>query len=182
MCNKTGHELHKPYNAMDVANYVVKHFIDEKQPIPNLLLLKILYYLQADSLIKYDTSLFSEAIEKWGYGPVIPEVYSNFKSYGPAPITSTIKYVEINDDGSWRLINPANRELEEQDKPQINALADEIYNKFWKNPFQLVYKTHEEPMWKKDEHKIQNGILHIPYSNDEIRDYFKIKGNWPWEN
>lgn len=182
MNNKDMVRLSRPYNVMDVANYVVQHFIEKNHPIPNLLLLKILYYLQADSLRKDYVPLFNEAIEKWGYGPVVPEVYSNFKSYGAAPITSTMKYVLVNDDGSWKLINPAKRELEKQDIVQINALADEIYNHFGQNPFLLVNKTHKEPMWKKDESKIRSGSLHITYNNNEIKNYFKNQGNWPWEN
>lgn len=180
MNDKTGSVLNKPYNVMDVANYVVQHFIDKEHPIPNLLLLKILYYLQANSLKENNTPLFEEAIEKWGYGPVIPEVYSNFRAYGAAPITSTIRYVEVNTDGSWRLIDPEKRKLENQDTLQIEELADEIYDEYGSDPFQLVNKTHEEPMWKRDESKIKKGILHIPYNNDEIREYFITPGNWPW--
>lgn len=59
--------LSKPYNVMDVANYVVQHFIDRGTPINNLLLNKILYYLQADSLRQTGKPLFKEQIEKWGY-------------------------------------------------------------------------------------------------------------------
>lgn len=180
--NKQMKILHKPYCVMDVANYVVQHFIDQNHPIPNILLLKILYYLQADSLRKNKGRLFNEAIEKWGYGPVVPEVYSNFKSYGAAPITSTMEYVLVNDDGSWKLIDPAKRDLEKQDILQINALADEIYNHFGQNPFLLVNKTHKEPMWKKDESKIRNGNMSLTYSNAEIQSFFSKQDNWPWQN
>lgn len=182
MIDNTGSILNKPYNVMDVANYVVQHFIEENHPIPNLLLLKILYYLQADSLRKDNVPLFNEAIEKWGYGPVEPEVYSYFKSYGAAPIDSTAQYVEIDDNGSWHLINPINRQLQDQDVSAINKLANEIYDKYGNRPFQLVSKTHSEPMWSKDESRIRNGAMHIPYDNEEIREYFSNQGNWPWDN
>ena len=167
---------------MDVANYVVQHFIEKNHPIPNLLLLKILYYLQADSLRKDDIPLFKEPIEKWGYGPVVPEVYSNFKTYGSTPIISTIKYAKIDDNGLWKMINPVNRKLEQQDILKIDALADEIFDNFGNKPFELVKQTHREKMWREDESKIRNGSLHIPYSNEEIKDYFRSKDNWPWKN
>lgn len=182
MNNKDMIKLERPYNAMDVANHVVQYFIDTNHKIPNLLLLKILYYLQADSLRQYGTPLFDGKIEKWGYGPVEPEVYSYFKSYGAAPIDSTSQYVEIGNDGSWHLINPINRQLKDQDVNAINKLANEIYNKYGNKPFQLVSKTHREPMWSKDESKIRSGVMHIPYDNEEIREYFSNQGNWPWEN
>lgn len=180
--NKQIKILPRPYCVMDVANHVVQHFIDQGHPIPNILLLKILYYLQADSLRKNKGPLFNEAIEKWGYGPVVPEVYSNFKSYGAAPITSTMDYVIVDDTGSWKLIDPAKRDLEKQDILQINALADEIYNKFGENPFQLVIKTQQEPMWQKDEAEIRRGNMHLTYRNAEMQAYFSQQGNWPWQN
>lgn len=180
--NKDMVKLEKPYNTMDVANYVVQHFIDRDHKIPNLLLLKILYYLQADSLRQNEEPLFDGEIEKWGYGPVEPEVYSYFKSYGAAPIDSPAQYVEIDENGSWQLIDPINRQLQEQDVSAINKLADEIYDKYKDKPFQLVRKTHEEPMWREAESEIRSGKMHITYNNEEIRKYFSNPENWPWDN
>ena len=173
-------KLKRPYNVMDVANHVVQYFIDTNHKIPNLLLLKILYYLQADSLRQSGTPLFDGKIEKWGYGPVEPEVYSYFKSYGAAPIDSPAQYVEIDENGSWHLINPINRQLQNQDVRAIDKLANEIYNKYNDKPFKLVSKTHKEPMWKKDESEIRSGVMHILYNNEEIREYFSNPDNWPW--
>lgn len=174
--------LPRPYCVMDVANHVVQHFIDQNHPIPNILLLKILYYLQADSLRKNKGPLFNEAIEKWGYGPIEPVVYSYFKLYEAAPIDDMAYYLETDDTGSWQLIKPAKRKLKTQDILQINALADKIYNKFSENPFQLVIKTQQEPMWQKDEAKIRSGNMHLTYRNAEMQAYFSQQGNWPWQN
>lgn len=172
----------KPYCALDVANYLVQHFINRGTPINNMLLQKMLYYLQADSLRLTGKPLFKESMEKWGYGAAQPIVYSYFKSYGAAPITNTTDYVGTNDDNTWQLIKHIDRRLQVEDIKAINSLADEIYYEYHNHPYQLVIKAHHEPMWKEDEAKIRKGNMHIPYDNEEIRKYFSQPDNWKWRN
>lgn len=175
--------LHEPYYAIDVANHLVQHFIANNKPITSVLLYKILCYVQADSLRQTSKSLFWETIYKWGTGPIIPEVYSYFNCNWPAgPITTAIKYVSINSDNSWTLIDPAKRILTKLDILRIDALADEIYDKFHKDPWQLVVQTQQEAIWQKDKSLIKHGVFTIPYTDDEIKDYFNKLGNWQWEN
>lgn len=172
----------RPYNVMDVANYVIQHFIDSKHPIPNLLLIKMLYYLQADSLRLNGETLFNEQIEKWGYGPMIPDIYSNFKSYGAAPIASTMEYVLLDNDGSWKLINPTDRTLAPQDTRMIDPLVDEIFDRFHDNPFKLVKFSQKEPMWQQDEAAIRKGNMHLVYDINEMKTYFQDYNHWPWHS
>ncbi|MDR0759573.1 MAG: DUF4065 domain-containing protein [Treponema sp.] len=64
--------------AGEVAKYIIKSL-----PVDNLKLQKLLYYSQATHLVLHDKEpLFSEAIEAWDYGPVVPPVYREYKSYG----------------------------------------------------------------------------------------------------
>lgn len=172
----------KPYCALDVANYLVQHFINRGTPINNMLLQKMLYYLQADSLRLTGKPLFKESMEKWGYGATEPSVYSYFKSYGAAPIINDTDYVETNDDNTWQLIEPIDRRLQVEDIKAINSLADEIYYEYHNHPYQLVIKAQHEPMWKEDEAKIRKGNFHIPYDNEEIKEYFSQPDNWKWRN
>lgn len=166
--------LTKPYYAMDVANYVVKHFIDKKQPIVNMILSPMLYYLQAYYLVNNDCALFSEPIEKWGYGPVISSVYDNFNSYGATPIPSMMKYVLVDSNGKWHLVDPMTITLQKTDQLQIDSLVDKIYNKIKTDPFQLIVHLQHEALWQKDKAKIAAGNK-LKYSNDEIKAYFKNK-------
>lgn len=174
--------LSKPYWAMDVANYLVQHFIDQGQPITNSLLLKILYYAQADSLRKTGKPLFTDKIEKWGYGPIVPLVYSYFKSYGAAPIKEMQQYVVTDENNAWTLIKPEGRQLAKDDTYWIDKLADEIQTKFAKNSFNLVKLTQKEQIWLKDKPKIKSGNMHIRYTNQEIKNYYSNNVNWPWNN
>lgn len=54
----------------------------------NLRLNKLMYFAQAWSLVLHNKPLFSEAIEAWPLGPVIPSVYRKYKTYGKSQITS----------------------------------------------------------------------------------------------
>ena len=70
------------YSAFDLARYVLKKCIDEDHPISNLQLQKILYYIQESFLRENNRKAFSEPIEAWQYGPVVPKVYDKYCIYG----------------------------------------------------------------------------------------------------
>ena len=85
--------IKSPYSAENVA----KHFIylasqvfvgdnKEREGITNLKLQKILYFAQAYYLAKLSRPLFSEKIEAWEYGPVVPVVYDLYKKNGNGTI------------------------------------------------------------------------------------------------
>ena len=64
--------------AREVAKYIIKSL-----PVDNLKLQKLLYYSQAVYLVLHDKRpLFSEPIEAWDYGPVVPPVYHTYKQCG----------------------------------------------------------------------------------------------------
>ena len=75
------------YRAINLANYILKKCIDDKHPISNVQLQKILYYLQRESLRRYGCPLFADVIEAWGFGPCIPNVYYRWCASGVMRIT-----------------------------------------------------------------------------------------------
>ncbi|OAV73687.1 putative phage-associated protein [Bacteroidales bacterium Barb6] len=54
--------------------------------ISNLKLQKLLYYVQGFHLAVFDKPLFKEDIVAWEYGPVVREVYDEYKGYGKGAI------------------------------------------------------------------------------------------------
>ena len=74
------------YKAIDLANYIVEKCIKDDNPITNLQLQKILYFIQKDFL-KRGTRAFSDDIEAWKFGPVVPNVYFYFCGFGAMPIS-----------------------------------------------------------------------------------------------
>lgn len=74
------------YKAIDIAKYVVDRCYEHKNPISNLQLQKILYFLWIDYYEETSESLFKDHILAWSLGPVVPEVYNEFKQYGASRI------------------------------------------------------------------------------------------------
>lgn len=74
------------YNALDVAKYVVSKCTNDRQPINNLQLQKILYCIQK-KFLNMDIKFIDDFVEAWQFGPVYPEVYYYFCGFGAIPIT-----------------------------------------------------------------------------------------------
>ena len=86
------------YKAMELSTYIVSKCIKEDCPISNLQLQKILYYIQKAFLNRGDRA-FSDNIEAWQFGPVVPNVYDHYCGYGAMPISfSSIKYDVAKED------------------------------------------------------------------------------------
>lgn len=70
--------------AIDVADYIITRANDTGQPVSNLSLQKIMYFLNAFSLENnIDEPLIDDSIfEKWTYGPVMPEIYFEYNVFG----------------------------------------------------------------------------------------------------
>lgn len=54
--------------------------------LSNLKLQKMLYYAQGWYLGLHNKALFNDPIEAWVHGPVVPNVYRKYKSFGWGPI------------------------------------------------------------------------------------------------
>jgi len=110
--------------ALDIAQYVINETLKQGYPVSNLKLQKMLYFIQGVMLVNYHRAAFKDHIEAWQYGPVVPEVYFTYSSYGATPIL--LQYDKVNIDD------------EEKDA------ADIVINSFLKTPaFALVNETHK---------------------------------------
>ncbi|MFM7886138.1 MAG: Panacea domain-containing protein, partial [Pseudanabaena sp.] len=76
--------------AYDVAAYIVdKQVSTTGSGIPAMKLQKLVYYAQAWSLVWDDKPLFSDRIEAWANGPVVPDLYESL--YGQFMIVGVNK-------------------------------------------------------------------------------------------
>jgi len=62
-------------SALDVAAFILR----EKGPMTTMKLQKLVYYSQAWSLVWDEEPLFSEEIQAWANGPVVPELFHAHK-------------------------------------------------------------------------------------------------------
>ena len=76
------------YSAIDVAYHVINYCSKKGQPISNLKLQKILYFLWIEYFVHFHEELFTDDICAWRLGPVIPSVYYEFCSYAGTSIIS----------------------------------------------------------------------------------------------
>ena len=76
----------EPYSVSAIANYFLKRSRYEAYEITNLSLQKIIYISYGWGLAFLGREIFDARIEAWQLGPVIPDLYHEFKRYGNRPI------------------------------------------------------------------------------------------------
>lgn len=137
------------YSALAVANAFIEQALRGK--IPNLTpmkLQKLLFFAQSWHLRKKGKSspLFDDNFARWKYGPVIPSLYHELKTYGADRISSTLSNVDIDDDFEVVLVTPS---IPASDSDAYE-LIDEIIKKYGHlTGSQLSFLTHEDDTaWK----------------------------------
>lgn len=166
--------------ALFVANYVIEYSNKRKYPINNLRLQKLLYFINARSLVETGKPIFSESIQKWKYGPVVPEVYHEYKQYGAFNIDSDDMVTTLfcfdsdknpfDDETDLEVLEYTTDSCSSVEKQIIEATIDTLSRY---GVFALVDETHAHSLWKRDEEKILRGEQGIAYSNEEVREYFQ---------
>ncbi len=94
---------------------------------------------------------FFEDIEAWDFGPVVPEVYREYKIFGSSDIPTFIVNRRVS--------------LRSNEMDLINGMVDECSQY---TASQLVEITHSQKPWSVAYHRGRNRVI----SNDSIREYF----------
>lgn len=76
------------YNVHDIAKYIIWRETRKGRPVSNLRLQKLLYFVYTYFLSNCFEPCFSEPIEAWTFGPVVPIVYGEYKIFGSSSISS----------------------------------------------------------------------------------------------
>jgi len=122
--------------------------------ISNLKLQKLAYYAQGFYSAIYDKSLFQEEISAWTHGPVVEDLYHQYKQHG----SSLIQPIDEFDTSVL-----SHNELE---------LIEEVYEVFGQySAWKLRNMTHEERPWLEHESNAEV----IP--KEVISEYFKTRIN-----
>lgn len=82
--------------ALDIAYFFLKRGQEEKKPITNKKLQKLVYYAQVWSYTLFNEKLFSDKIEAWIHGPAIPKLYTRFKAFEFNPIVLDLSGVKVD--------------------------------------------------------------------------------------
>ncbi|WMJ78491.1 MULTISPECIES: Panacea domain-containing protein [unclassified Sedimentibacter] len=144
------------YDVIKLANYVISFCVKNGNPISNLQLQKILYYIQGYFYKHFEEFAFDEDIVAWKLGPVVPDVYYEYNHYISRPIKEEYKPCELP------LILDSHRDVVDK----------VILKKYKKSPWDLVNDTHSELPWK--ETKALGGINSV-IEKKLIIEYFENK-------
>jgi uncharacterized phage-associated protein len=120
------------YRALQIAKYFIALCnADEGDLLSNLKLQKLLYYGQGFHLAINGKRLFRENVEAWTYGPVVPPVYHEYKSYDNGVLPPP---TDFNPD-----------EIDEEARGILNEVF-QVYGQY--SAWKLANMTHEEPPWR----------------------------------
>ena len=75
------------YKTKAIANIILNKAAENGEKLKPLKLQKLIYYACGYYQAAYDVPLIDRSIEAWDYGPVIPEIYQEFKAFGSGEIT-----------------------------------------------------------------------------------------------
>lgn len=121
-------------NIVNIYNAKVDELVRNYDIIPeyitNLKLQKLLYFVQAISLMVFGKKAFPEKIIAWSYGPVVNEVYQQYKQNHACEINSEVVIKNIS-SGLYKVIDEV-----------VNCYGSIEANK-------LIDFTHEEEPWKE---------------------------------
>lgn len=138
--------------CFDTANYflfLADSYDDDS--ISNLKLQKLVYYAQGFHLALHNTPLFGEEIIAWQHGPVVPELYRQYKIHGKNPI-------------------PRDENFSANGIPKYyRDLMDEVYEVYGQySAWKLRNMTHAEPPWIDADCLVQGVVTHV-----SMQEYFK---------
>src|SRR5258705_3438157 len=75
------------YDVRAIANFVLDLADERGRAVSNLSINKIVYFLHANYLARFDRPLVPAKIDAWNYGPVLRELYREFKKFDDRPIS-----------------------------------------------------------------------------------------------
>jgi len=153
-------------NPLAIANYFIKKSLDTGEPITPMKLVKLVYLAHGWYLGLTGEPLISEGTQAWKYGPVIPSVYEEFKSYGGNPVTEL----------AWLVSDSGQTYKYPLTEPNLTVFLDkiwEVYRQF--SATDLSDLTHQEnspwfDVWHKKGGSEKFGAI-IP--NDSIQLHYK---------
>jgi uncharacterized phage-associated protein len=142
-------------NVNEVANYIVRAFQEAGDPVSNLKLQKLLYYVQGWHLaLNQGRPAFNSDFQAWVHGPVCPEVYHAFKGYRWHPIVDEVAQPHIEP------------ELEEHIKEVLAEYGGET-------GWALEQRTHLEDPWLNARGELPpDAECRSVISRDSMRDFF----------
>lgn len=161
------------YSANTIAKEVISYSNEKDFSISNLKLQKVLYFIQAIFLNEYHRACFSDDIEAWAFGPVVPSVYRQYKIFGANSIPTTV-FNKNNFASIFALTSYETNEIISKD--DINIIHNIVNELSSYTASELVEITHSQSPWINAYMPRLNNII----SNDSILEYFSSTNAEDW--
>lgn len=160
-------------DAMSVADYIILKATKIGDSISNLQLQRIMYFLNVIALLNDDELVSDNKFEKWDYGPVIHEVYSEYSANGANTINEPCKHTIVGFENGEFEITKESFSLGNIPDNKKKIIDNNLSTFLRYDPFQLVNFSHKEPQWK------DRSML--TYSKKETLNFYRKKENRFWE-
>lgn len=146
-------------SATVLCNNILYRGFDEKIDVSPMKLQKLMYFVCRDYVQKTGAMPISEMFEVWQYGPVLPSVYSEFKTYASKPIK---KYATDAEGKSYK--------VRESDNPILSSVLTDNWNRYkHKTGIELSQITHREGSgWYRAYNRYDDIISMEDMKNDRV--------------
>lgn len=120
------------YDALTIAKWFVAFAEADEADSSNLKIQKLLYYAQGHHLAETGERLFSDPIQAWSHGPVVPSIYHAFKQFRSGDV-----HLDATDPFSFDDVDPTTTQF-----------LLRIWNTYAQySPWGLRNMTHAELPW-----------------------------------
>lgn len=153
-------------NTFAVANCI----LDYTKNVTNLKLQKLVFLAYGLHLSLYSERLYESPIEAWKLGPVVKDIYNEFKNHGRGEITT--RATVLLDDNEFLIPSIADDYVKEK----MSAIATCLYYGNMSAP-ELVDITHEMQSWKNAFHFSRSEEKKIIKDLDIFNDFNNIKSD-----
>jgi uncharacterized phage-associated protein len=147
------------HSATEVANWFVAKAAESGDQITHLKVQKLLYYAEAWTQTLIGEELFPETLQAWAHGPVVPEVFQEFKEHAwkPLPVPDQEKIPEISD--------------------QAITILQQVFDTYGDLPAKtLEDMTHQDQPWIKARGNLSaEERCEAVIAKSEIQSFFKNK-------
>lgn len=156
-------KVEKPLAAIDIARCFIKIAHDQVVQVPetgqelheditHLKLQKLLYFAQAAHLAAHGAPLFSDEIQAWKFGPVVPTVYQIFRDFESRHIPS--------EEG---------HDCDEQ----VEVFLKEVWKTFAKySASELVHLSHKVGPWENFYKPNHNNVIPVSAIQESFENVF----------
>lgn len=147
------YNVFKVVNWLRVKNNAELRSDENAEELTQMKAMKLLYYIQAASLVVTGKKMFDNPIVAWKYGPAVEAVHQKYA--GRRGIVGTISAQDLKDY----------KELESNET--TSSILNSIYDIYGhSSAYDLMKQTHSEKPWQETK---QSQVITV----DKIKDYYK---------